>query len=265
MKTFKFHLAYFFIFIFLFFTGFDSLLIWKRTFLENKSYDNFQYIHYFASIIGGWILGILFFKRMIPKYPLDFMLQSSLLIAALSTWSQFRVISQGNSDLFSINVFLNLVFNIAMGFLIYNLKFILDKREEIKYAAQTTIVIALCTAISFILSVIFVRNNFQYYFLITSLTYLAGHYYFRNFNFNEFLNMKGNKYKPQTGIIAGALFLCLCILLIKSNYVSMGDSLFDDSGFLLVFVFVFLTFRPNIGKAIVFCFLSIIFIYSRLF
>lgn len=118
----KIHLGYTFIFLFLFFTGFDSFLIWKRTFLENKSYEYFDYLHYFSSIVGGWLLGILIFKKMIIKYPLDFRLKNSLLIAALASWSQFRVISQGNSDLFAFNVFLNLVFNIAMGFLIYTLK-----------------------------------------------------------------------------------------------------------------------------------------------
>ena len=122
----KLHLSYAFIFLFIFFTGFDSLLIWKRTFIENKDYAISDYFHYFSSLLGGWILGILIFKRMISTYPLDFMLKSSLLIAALANWCQFRTISQGNSDLFAFNVFLNLVFNMAMGFLIYTLKKILD-------------------------------------------------------------------------------------------------------------------------------------------
>lgn len=261
--NFKIHVAYSFLFLFIFFTGFDNAIIWQRTFIETKSYTLIDYFHYYGSIVGGWILGVLVFKRMITKYPLDFMLNSSLIMAAFATWSQFRIISQATNDLFTFNVFLNLIFNIAMGFLVYSLKQILATRSELHYALKTNLIILVCIVLSLILSMIFVQNNLHYYFLITSLVYLAGHYFFRLFELSNLRVLKDAS--PYAGIATAIIFLFLFVAIVQSKYIQKVDFIFDDAGYILVFVFVLLTFKPTIGKAILFTFLSIVFGLAKIY
>lgn len=171
----------------LFFNGVDSSLLYQSAFLDNKTYTNFNYIHFVFSLFGGWIIGFFFTKRAVYQYKLTYILRISFLLSSISIFIQYQRHHFLPRD-FEQVIFDNTLCSVVLGLMSYSISRLFNEKNQLSYFKNHKMYWVVITFIGFLYSQMITEKNIETAFILNGLIYFFAYLFFI-FNNCESMNI----------------------------------------------------------------------------
>lgn len=162
----------------IFFSGMDGSLLYQRTFLEDEVHTLNEHIHFWLSAIGGWLVGYLLIRKVVEKYNLNYIFRVSLLIAAISIWTQYKTHHHSMERLFSQLVINNVYCSILLGLLSYSIVKIMNGKNELEYMKSQKIYSVIALILGLFYSYTLTDDRLGSGFLLSTFVYFTAYLYF---------------------------------------------------------------------------------------
>jgi hypothetical protein len=162
----------------IFFSGMDGSLLYQRTFLESETHTTMEYLHFWFSVFGGWFVGYFLTRKMVDKYNLNYIFRVSLLIAAISIWTQYKTHHHSMERLFSQLIINNVYCSILLGLLSYSIVKIMNGKNELEYMKTQKIYSFIALILGLFYSYTLTDNRLGSGFLLSTFIYFATYLYF---------------------------------------------------------------------------------------
>ena len=162
----------------IFFSGMDGSLLYQRTFLEDEVRTLGEHIHFWLSAIGGWLVGYLLIKKVVEKYNLNYIFRVSLLIAAISIWTQYKTHHHSMERLFSQLIINNVYCSLLLGLLSYSIVKIMNGKNELEYMKSQKIYSFIAVTLGLFYSYTLTDDRLGSGFLLSTFVYFTAYLYF---------------------------------------------------------------------------------------
>lgn len=171
----------------LFFNGVDSSLLYQSAFLDNKTYTNFNYLHFVFSILGGWFIGFFFTKRAVYQYKLTYILRISFLLSSISIFIQYQRHHFLPRDFEQI-IFDNTLCSVVLGLMSYSISRLFNEKNQLSYFKKHKFYWVTITLVGFLYSQLISQKNLETAFILNGLIYFFAYLFFV-FNNCEKMNL----------------------------------------------------------------------------
>lgn len=256
IRNIQFYITYAFLFACVFFVGFDNLILFNKVF-PHLNISTTSLFSFLGVSLGGVVIGLLLFRRLIKKQSLDFVLKISLLSSAFFSWLQFylpSVLDLSSLHTQTITVFLT---NISMGIFLYCSQVILKEKKQ-GTKNLTTFLLWVFFILGFmVLSFNLMSNKGDGTSILSSITYTLGFVSAMTLRGNDFMEIKHSNPYSHLGILIGIIYLTICYFTFDSAVMEYLRKVFNYQLFFIFFALLFFWFRPSISKASVVLFLVV--------
>lgn len=221
----------------IFFNGVDSSLLYQSAFLDNKTYSNFNYLHFLFSLLGGWFIGYFFTKRVVYQYKLSYILRISFLLSSISIFIQYQRHHFLPRD-FEQVIFDNTLCSVVLGLMSYSMSRLFTEKNQLSYFKSHKFYWISITFIGFLYSQLITEKNIETAFILNGLIYFFAYIFFI---FNDFeithIMQETQKEKLFSYIFIGIMIISLILfsnLLIKITPIAEQSYMLWINGFFLL-------------------------------
>lgn len=261
IRNIQFYITYAFLFACVFFVGFDNIALFQKIFPKNVNTDIFTILSAVGVSLGGIVIGLLLFRRLIKKQPLDFVMKISLLSSAFFSWLQFylpTILDFSSLHIQTIAVFLT---NISMGIFLYCSQTILKEKEKTKRNLTTILLWVFFILGTLALSFQLLPREQDGSSIISAITYMLGFISAMTLKGNDFMEIKHSNPYSHLGILIGIIYLTISFLFYTSFMMPYLKNGSNYQAVLIIFSSLFFWLKPSVNKASVVLFL----IFSQIF